>query len=148
MVTLYRMWIRTSQNQKTNWIGGKGFDVEEPVKNQIRQMLQKKWSRYTTLIVRRRTIWNPEFKLQFQSFLRFRKGSFLAGKRHTTGTQKLKRYTGEYLLSSIYWRFYWPGSYAPRGVIDQYICLQMGAPLFLLALLSTQTQEVCNSFSL
>ena len=51
-------------------------------------------------------------------------------------------------LSNIYWRFYWPGSYAPRGVIDQYICLQMGAPLFLLALLSTQTQEVCNGFSL
>jgi len=51
-------------------------------------------------------------------------------------------------LSNIYWRFYWPGSYAPRGVIDQYICLQMGVPLFLLALLSTQTQEVCNSFSL
>jgi len=51
-------------------------------------------------------------------------------------------------LSNIYWRFYWPGSYAPRGVIDHYICLQMGAPLFLLALLSTQTQEVCNSFSL
>ena len=41
MVTLYRMWIRTSQNQKTNWIGGKGFNVEKPVKIQIRQMLQK-----------------------------------------------------------------------------------------------------------
>ena len=30
-------------------------------------------------------------------FLQFRKGSFLACKRHTTGTQKLKRYTREYL---------------------------------------------------
>ena len=26
-------------------------------------------------------------------------------------------------LSNIYWRCYWPGSYAPRGVIDQCICL-------------------------
>ena len=42
IVTLYRMWVRTSRNQKTNWIGGKRFDVEEPVKNQIGQMLQKK----------------------------------------------------------------------------------------------------------
>ena len=33
MVTLYRMWIRTSQNQKTNWIGGKGFDVEKTCQN-------------------------------------------------------------------------------------------------------------------
>ena len=49
-------------------------------------------------------------------------------------------------LSNIYWRFYWPGSYAPRGVMDHYICLQMGAPLFLLALLSIQTQEVCKAF--
>ena len=64
---------------------------------------------------------------------------------------KLKRYTGTQSwkgihentsLSNIYWRFYWPGSYAPRGVIDQCICLQMGAPLFLLALLQkTRTFE-------
>ena len=32
------------------------------------------------------------------------------------------------------------------GVIDQYIGLQMGAPLFLLALLSTQAQGVCKAF--
>ena len=33
MVTLYRMWIRTSQNQKTNWIGGKGFNVLKTCQN-------------------------------------------------------------------------------------------------------------------
>ena len=32
------------------------------------------------------------------------------------------------------------------GVIDQCICLQMGAPLFLLALLSTQTYEFVKLF--
>ena len=49
------------------------------------------------------------------------------------GGHKSKRYTENTSLSNIYRRFYWPGSYALRGVINQYICLQMGAPLFLLA---------------
>ena len=51
----------------------------------------------------------------------------------TTRTQSLKRYTENTSLSNIYQRFYRPGSYALRGVIDHNICLQMGAPLFLLA---------------
>ena len=32
--------------------------------------------------------------------------------------------------SNIYWRYYWPGSYAPRGVIDQCICCGWGLPYF------------------
>jgi len=42
VVTPCRKCLRISRNQKTNWIGGNGFDVEESVKTQIRQMLQKK----------------------------------------------------------------------------------------------------------
>jgi len=49
------------------------------------------------------------------------------------GGHKSKRYTENTSLSNIYQRFYRPGSYALRGVIDHNICLQMGAPLFLLA---------------
>jgi len=52
--------------------------------------------------------------------------------RHYENTSQ-KRYTENTSLSNIYQRFYRPGSYALRGVIDHNICLQMGAPLFLLA---------------
>ena len=81
-----------------------------------------------------------------KKFLQTGKNIFSQKDKDKDKQNKLKGIQENTSLSNIYWRFYWPGSYAPRGVIDQYICLQMGAPLFLLALLSTQTQEVCKAF--
>ena len=51
-------------------------------------------------------------------------------------------------LSDIYWRFYWPGSYAPRGVIDQYICLQMGLPFFSWLYYRRKLKEFVKLFSI
>ena len=58
--------IPIAENQ-LDWL--KGVDTEATVKNHIRQMLQnfKKASIYHK-IVRRRTIWVTEFRLQFLSF--------------------------------------------------------------------------------
>ena len=93
--------------------------------------------------------WNAELKLQFQKkFLQTGK-SFFSQKTRTSrfGTkqvEKVYRRTPPYLTyigDSID-----QGATRLGGVIDQYICLQMGAPLFLLALLSIQTQEVCKAF--
>ena len=51
-------------------------------------------------------------------------------------------------LSNIYWRFYWPGSYAPRGVIDQYMCLQMGLPFFSWLYYRHKLMEFVKLFSI
>ena len=122
-----------SENQ-FDWF--KGVDMEVTVRNHIRQKLQNSKSQYISKIVRqivrRRTIWVTEFRLQFQKVL-LTKVTTTVCSNETTRTQSLKRYTENTSLSNIYQRFYRPGSYALRGVIDHYICLQMGAPLFLLA---------------
>jgi len=110
--------------------------MEVTVRNHIRQKLQNIKSQYISKIVRqivrRRTIWVTEFRLQFQKVL-LTKVTTTVCSNETTRTQSLKRYTENTSLSNIYQRFYRPGSYALRGVIDHNICLQMGAPLFLLA---------------
>ena len=53
-----------------------------------------------------------------------------------------KRYTENTSPSNVYQRFYRPGSYALRGVIDHNICWQMGAPLFLLAFSDTSLDPI------
>ena len=59
-----------SENQ-FDWF--KGVDMEVTVRNHIRQKLQNIKSQYISKIVRqivrRRTIWVTEFRLQFQSFV-------------------------------------------------------------------------------
>jgi len=59
-----------SENQ-FDWL--KGVDMEVTVRNHIRQKLQNIKSQYISKIVRqivrRRTIWVTEFRLQFQSFV-------------------------------------------------------------------------------
>ena len=122
-----------SENQ-FDWF--KGVDMEVTVRNHIRQKLQNIKSQYISKIVRqivrRRTIWVTEFRLQFQKVLLTIVTTPVCS-NEATRTKSLKRYTENTSLSNIYQRFYRPGSYALRGVIDHNICLQMGAPLFLLA---------------
>jgi len=71
MVTLYRMWIRTSQNQKTNWIGGKGFDVEEP--EEIKPVYNTNCSQKNNLKTRIQTSVPKFFAIQKRKFSRRQK---------------------------------------------------------------------------
>ena len=118
-----------SENQ-LDWL--KGLDTEATVKNHIRQMLQnfKKPVYITKLFA------EEQFELQnsdFSSKVFLHTKTKSRKQQNTTRKTQSKRYTENTSLSNIYQRFYWPGSYALRGVIDRYICLWMGAPLFLLA---------------
>ena len=110
--------------------------MEATVRNHIRQMLQNIKSQYiskncSTNCSKKN---NLSYRIQTsvpKSFVDQRDDHSLQ-QRHYENTSQ-KRYTENTSLSNIYQRFYRPGSYALRGVIDHNICLQMGAPLFLLA---------------
>ena len=139
------MDIPKSENQ-LDWLKGIWYGsncqktIPTDVAEQIKPVYKTNWSRKKNFDRRNQTSVPKRF---------FAKGKFFSQRTTTSrfGTKKSWKGIQENTsLSNIYWRYYWPGSYVPRGVIDQYICLQMGAPLFLMALLSTQTQEVCKAF--
>ena len=108
--------------------------MEATVRNHIRQLQNIKSHIYHKLFDK--LFEEEQFELQnsdFSSKVLLTKVTTKVCSNETTRTQSLKRYTENTSLSNIYQRFYRPGSYALRGVIDHNICLQMGAPLFLLA---------------
>ena len=84
--------IPISENQ-SDWF--KGVDMEVTVRNHIRQKLQNIKSQYISKIVRqivrRRTIWATEFRLQFQRFVDQRDDQSLQ-QQNTTRTQSKKVY--------------------------------------------------------
>jgi len=125
--------IPISENQ-FDWF--KGVDMEATVRNHIRQMLQNIKSQY----ISKNCSTNCSKKNNLSYRIQTSVPKFCCPKRRSESTATThyedtsqKRYTENTSLSNIYQRFYRPGSYALRGVIDHYICLQMGAPLFLLA---------------
>ena len=85
--------IPISENQ-FDWL--KGVDTEATVRNHIRQKLQNSKSQYISKIVRqivrRRTIWDTEFRLQFQSFFAQRDEKSLQQQNTTRRTQVEKVY--------------------------------------------------------
>ena len=127
------MYIPISENQ-FDWF--KGVDMEATVRNHIRQMLQNIKSQYISKNCSTNCSKKNNLSYRIQTsvpkfFLHTKTKS--RKQQNTTRKTQLKRYTENTSLFNIYQRFYWPGSYALRGVIDCNICLQMGAPLFLLA---------------
>ena len=81
----------------------------------------------------------------------FQKGKFFSQKIKTSrfGTkqvEKVYRRTPPY-LACIGDSIDQGGSYAPRGVIDQYICLQMGAPFFSLLYYRHKLKKFVKLFS-
>ena len=119
--------IPNSENQ-FDWL--KGVDTEATVRNHIRQMLQNLKSQYIQLNCSKKN--NLIYRIQTSVPCPKRRVKSAATKRYKEDTSRkgIQR-TPPYL--TYIGRFYRPGSYALRGVIDHNICLQMGAPLFLLA---------------
>jgi len=122
--------IPNSENQ-FDWL--KGVDTEATVRNHIRQMLQNIKSQYIQQNCSKKNNLIYRIQTSVPKFFCPKWRKKVCSNKTLQGGHKSKRYTENTSLSNIYRRFYWPGSYALRGVIDQYICLQMGAPLFLLA---------------
>ena len=130
MVSTYN----TNSENEFDWF--KGVDMEVTVRNHIRQMLQNIKSQYISKNCSTNCSKKNNLSYRIQTSVPKicwpKRRSESAATKHYENTSQ-KRYTENTSLSNIYQRFYRPGSYALRGVIDHNICLQMGAPLFLLA---------------